>query len=109
MRYKEAKCEIETMNGELTEAYSKIRFLELEVVQVNAKIERVSTKKLDNVISSQKHFLDRSGLGYTGGSSLLANVTREMKFVKAREPVVATLTTKKVKDERRRMWLTNEC
>ena len=30
--YKEAKCEIETMNGELTEAYSKIRFLELEVV-----------------------------------------------------------------------------
>ena len=30
--YKEAKCEIETLNGELTEAYSKIRFLELEVV-----------------------------------------------------------------------------
>ena len=52
MRYKEAKCEIETMNGELTEAYSKIRFLKLEVVQANAKIERVSTKKLDDVISS---------------------------------------------------------
>ena len=48
--YKEAKCEIETMNGELTEAYSKIRFLELEVVQANAKIERVSTKKLDDVM-----------------------------------------------------------
>ena len=48
--YKEAKCEIEMMNGELTEAYSKIRFLELEVVQANAKIERVSTKKLDDVI-----------------------------------------------------------
>ena len=29
--YKKVKCEIETMNGELTEAYSKIRFLELEV------------------------------------------------------------------------------
>ena len=29
VRYKEAKCEIETMNGELTEAYSKIRFLKL--------------------------------------------------------------------------------
>ena len=52
VRYKEAKCEIETMNGELTEAYSKIKFLELEVVQANTKIERVSTKKLDNVISS---------------------------------------------------------
>ena len=45
--YKETKCEIETMNGELTKAYSKIRFLELEVVQANAKIERVSPKKLD--------------------------------------------------------------
>ena len=27
--YKEAKCEMETMNGELTKAYSKIIFLEL--------------------------------------------------------------------------------
>ena len=56
--YKKAKCEIENMNGELTEAYSKIRFLELKVVQANAKIERVSTKKLEDVISSQKHFSD---------------------------------------------------
>ena len=32
VRYKEAKCEIEMLNGELTEAYSKIKFLELEVV-----------------------------------------------------------------------------
>ena len=52
VRYKEAKYEIEMLNGELTEAYSKIRFLELEVVQANVKIERVSTKKLDDVISS---------------------------------------------------------
>ena len=32
VRYKEAKCEIETLNGELTEAYSKLKLLELEVV-----------------------------------------------------------------------------
>ena len=32
VRYKEAKCEIETLNGELTEAYTKVRFLEHEVV-----------------------------------------------------------------------------
>ena len=44
--YKEAKCEIETLNGELIEAYSKIKFLELEVVQANAKVDRVSSKKL---------------------------------------------------------------
>ena len=102
MSYKKAKCEIEIMNGELTEAYSKIRFLELEVVQTNAKIERVSTKKLDDVISSQKHFSDKFGLGYTGGSNSSANVNKEMKFVKTREPVVAASTPEKVKDEKKK-------
>ena len=62
VRYKEAKCEIETLNGELTEAYTKVKFLELEVVQANAKVERVSTKKLDDVLSSQKTFFDKTGL-----------------------------------------------
>ena len=38
-RYKEAKCEIETLNGELSKAYTKVKFLELEVVQANAKID----------------------------------------------------------------------
>ena len=50
MCHKEAKCEIEKLNGELSEAYSKVRFLEQEVMQANAKIERVSTKKLNDVI-----------------------------------------------------------
>ena len=54
VRYKEAKCEIETLNGELTEAYTKINFLELEVVQANVKVERVPTKKFDDVLSHQK-------------------------------------------------------
>ena len=39
MRYKETKCEVEALNGELTKAYSKIKFLELEVIQANAKVE----------------------------------------------------------------------
>ena len=51
VRYKEAKCEIEMLNGELTEAYTKIKFLEL--VQANAKVKRVSIKKLDEVLSHQ--------------------------------------------------------
>ena len=63
IRYKGAKCEIEKLNGELSKAYTKVRFLEQEVVQANTKIERVSTKKLDDVISSQKYFSDKSGLG----------------------------------------------
>ena len=32
VRYKETKCKFETLNGELTEAYSKIKFLELKVI-----------------------------------------------------------------------------
>ena len=37
VRYKEAKCEIEILNRELTEAYTKVKFRELKVVQANAK------------------------------------------------------------------------
>ena len=51
VQYKEAKYKIETLNGELTVAYMKVKFLELEVVQANAKVERVSTKNLDDVLS----------------------------------------------------------
>ena len=54
MRHKETKCEIEKLNDELLEAYTKVRFLEQEVVQANAKIERVSTKQLNDVISFKK-------------------------------------------------------
>ena len=39
VRYKEAKCGIEMLNDELTEAYTKVRFLEHEVVQANAKVK----------------------------------------------------------------------
>ena len=85
MRHKEAKYEIEKFNGELSEAYTKARFLEPEVVQVNAKIERVSTKKLNDVISSEKQFSDKSKLGYPKGSSSSGSVTKEVKFIKAKE------------------------
>ena len=96
VRYRETKCEMETLNGELTEAYSKIKFLELEVVQANAKVERVSSKKLDEVLAHQKPFSDKSGLGYTGESSSTVNISKEMKFMKAKEPVVETSVVEKV-------------
>ena len=107
--YKEAKCEIETLNGELIEAYSKIKFLKLEVVQANAKVERVSTKKLDDVLSHQKSFSDKTILGYIGESSSVVNISKEVKFVKAKELIVVTPNVEKAKVKRRRMWLTNGC
>ena len=100
--YKEAKCEIETLNGKLSEAYTKVRFLEQEVVQANTKIERVSTKKQDDVMSSQKHFLDKSGLGYIGGSSSLGSVTKEVKFIKAKGQIEVGPTAEKPKMEEKR-------
>ena len=102
VQYKEAKCEIKTLNGELTEAYPKIKFLELEVVQANAKIERVSSKKLDKVLSHKKLFSDRTGLGYSGESSSVVNISKEVKFVKVKEPMVATIKAEKVKPEKKR-------
>ena len=102
VHYKEAKCEIEMLNGELTKAYSKIRFLELEVVQANAKIERVSMKKLDDVISSQKNFSNKSGLRYTGRSSSSENVAKDVRFVKAKEPVVIAPIPEKIRDEKKK-------
>ena len=71
-------------------------------MQANAKIERVSTKKLDDVISSQKHFLDKSGLGYTGGRSSSGSVTKEVKFIKAKEQIEVNLTIEKPKMEEKR-------
>ena len=100
--YKEAKCEIETLNGEPSEAYTKVRFLEQEVVQANAKIERVSTKKLDDVISSQKHFSDKCGLGYTGGSSSSGSVTKKVKFIKAKKQIEVGPTAEKPNMEEKR-------
>ena len=102
VQYKETKCEVKTLNEELTEAYSKIKFLELEVIQANAKVEWVSSKKLDEVLTYQKPFSDKSGLGYTKESSLSANISKDMKFVKAKDPMVAITTAKKVKAKKNR-------
>ena len=102
VRYKETKCEVEMLNEELIEAYSKIKFLKLEVIQANAKVERVSSKKLDEVLTYQKPFSDKSGLGYTKESSLSANISKDMKFVKAKEPMVAITTAEKVNVEKKR-------
>ena len=80
-------------------------------MQANTKIERVSTKKLDDVISSQKHFSDKSGLGYTRRSSSSGNVIKEVKFIKAKEQIEVSPTAEKPKMEEKRnvddQWMLN--
>ena len=90
------------LNGELTEAYTKVKFLELKVVQTNAKVECVSTKKLDDVLSHQKPFFNKTGLWYTGESSSAMNISKEVKFVKAKEPIVVAPTVEKAKIEKKK-------
>ena len=84
MQLKEAKCEVEGLKGELVEAYSKIKFLVLEIIQANVKVERISNKKLDNVLSSKKPSHDKIGLGYTGEESSSSEPKKEVKFVSAK-------------------------
>ena len=101
VRYKETNCKVEAMNEELTNAYSRIKFLDLKVIQANAKVEWVASKKLDEVLAYQKPSSDKSGLGYTSESSLSTNMSKEMKFVKAKEPMVSTSIVKNVKVEKK--------
>ena len=80
-------------------------------MQANAKIEKVSTKKLNDIISSQKQFSDKSRLGYTEGSSSSGSVTKEVKFIKAKEQIEVSPTAKKPKMEEKRnvddKWMLN--
>ena len=66
------------------EAYSKIKFLELEIIQTNVKVERISTKKVDSVLSSQKSSHDKTGLGYTSERSSSNEPKKEVRFVSAK-------------------------
>ena len=84
MQFKEAKCEAEELKEELLNAYSKIKFPELKIIQANVKVERISIKKLDIMLSSQKPSNDKIGLGYIGDGSSSSGPKKEMKFVSAK-------------------------
>ena len=62
----------------------------------------MSSKKLDKVLSHQKPFSNKTGLGYTRESSSAVNVSKEVKFVKAKGPIVVTTTVEKVKEEKKK-------
>ena len=82
------------------------------MIQANAKVERVSTKKLDDVLSSQKTFSDKIGLGYTEESSSAVNISKEVKFVKAKELTVGASTVEKENVEKKKnvadQWVMNK-
>ena len=67
-----------------------------------AKVEPVSTKKLDDVLPHQKPFFDKTRLGYTRESSSVVNISKEVKFVKAKEPVVVAPIVEKANVEKKK-------
>ena len=84
VQHKEAKCEVERLKGELVEAFSKVKFIELEIIQANVKVECISTKKLDTMPSSQKSSHDKTSLGYTREGSSSSEPKKEVRFVLAK-------------------------
>ena len=72
------------------------------MVQANAKVERISTRKLDDVLSSQKTFFDKTGLGNIGESSSAVNISKKVKFVKAKELTVVAFTVEKANVEKKK-------
>ena len=76
--------------------------MSLRWFQANAKVDQVSSQKLDEVLAHQKPFSDKTGLGYTGESSSGVKVSKDMKFVKAKELMVATTNVEKVKLEKKK-------
>ena len=108
-RYKETKCEVKELDEKLNNAYSKIKFLELEVVQANVKVERLASKKFDKVFAYQKPSSDRSGLGYTREGSSNFKMPKEIKFFKAKEastPLIDNVKSKKKPNVVNQMVLT---
>ena len=60
---------VETLVVENTSLEEKVKNLEVELSQARTQIERMSSAKLDEVLSAQKPSSDKSGLGYAVFSS----------------------------------------
>ena len=60
---------VETLVVKNTSLEEKVKNLEVELSQVRTQIERISSAKLDEVLSAQKPSSDKIGLGYAVFSS----------------------------------------
>ena len=59
---------VETLVVENTSLEEKVKNLEVELSQARTQIERMSSAKLDEILSAQKPSSDKTGLGYTVSS-----------------------------------------
>ena len=59
---------VETLFVENTSLEENVKNLEVELSQARTQIERMSSAKLDKVLSAQKPCFDKTGLGYVVSS-----------------------------------------
>ena len=66
---------------EHTSLEENVKNLEVELSQVRTQIERMSSAKLDEVLSAQKPSSDKTGLGYAISSSPSSSTASESRTV----------------------------
>ena len=77
----EATRLIETLVVENTSLEKKVKNLEVELSQARTQIERMSSVKLDEVLSAQKPSFDKTGLGYAVSSNPSSSTASESRTV----------------------------
>ena len=66
---------VETLVVENTSLEEKVKNLEVELSQIRTQIVRMSSAKLDEVLSAQKSSFDKIGLGYAVSFNLSSSTT----------------------------------
>ena len=74
-KFDEANQTIGALSFENNLLAKKTKKLEAELFQVRAQLERTSSAKLDEMLSTQKSASDRTGLGYDFSSSNIASTS----------------------------------
>ena len=72
---------IKTLVVENTSLEEKVKNLEVELSQARTQIERMSSAKLDEVLSAQKPNFDKTGLGYVVSSSPSSSTASRSRIV----------------------------
>ena len=72
---------VETLVVENTSLEEKVKNLEVELSQARTQIKRMSSAKLDEVLSAQKPNSDKTSLGYVVSSGPSSSTTSRLKTV----------------------------
>ena len=72
---------VETLFMENTSLEENVKNLEVELSQARTQIERMSSAKLDEVLSAQKPCFDKTGLGYVVSSGLSSSTASRSRTV----------------------------